>query len=228
MDGLFLSGAFRFIVTGVPTTIVLTVLVLLLSLPLAIALAVARTLGPTLVARMATAYVVLMRTLPLLVLLFFFYYGLGQFQAVRSSVFWPILREPMWCAVFVLTLNAAAYASEVVRGGLLAVPNGDIEAAKAFGMSGWMLARRVVAPLTLRQALPAYSSEIILTLKATSLASVITLTEITARAAELNDNTFRPFEVFCVAGAIYLFLNFIIAEGVRFAERRLFAERNVP
>jgi octopine/nopaline transport system permease protein len=225
IDTPFLLETLRFVASGVPTTILLTVIIVILSLPLAIGLALARLSPNPVVAGIATGYVAVMRAVPLLVLLFLFYYGLGQFAAVRTSFLWPMFREPLWCAVLVLTLNAAAYASEVVRGGLLSVPRGDLEAAKAFGLSGWLLARRVVAPLAVRQALPAYSSEIILTLKATSLASVITLTELTSRATELNDNAFRPFEIFIVAGAIYMVLNVLIAESVRLAERRLFPER---
>jgi octopine/nopaline transport system permease protein len=218
-DGPFFIDAFLFVAVGVPATLLLTVVITVFALPFAIGLALLRLSSNRLLSWAAGAYVIAMRSLPLLVLLFLVYYGLSQFSTLRQSIIWPIIRDPFWCAAFVIALSSAAYGSEVVRGGLLSLPRGEIEAAKAFGLSGFSLARRVIVPLTLRQALPAYGSELILTLKATSLASIITVNELTARAVEMNDITFRPFEVFAAAGVIYLFLNFLIAEGVRIFEK---------
>src|SRR5262249_38108012 len=149
------------------------------------------------------------------------YYGLGQFPAVRSSLLWPFLREPYWCAVLALTLNNAAYASEIFRGGILAVPSGQIEAARACGMSRLLLFHRIVLPLAIRSALPAYGNEMISMVKATSLASVITLMEVTGIAAKLISETYRAIEVFVLAGAIYLVLNFALTRLIMLAEHRL-------
>jgi octopine/nopaline transport system permease protein len=120
-----------------------------------------------------------------------------------------------------LTLNTAAYASEIFRGGVLSVPHQAIEAARAFGMSGLLLVRRIVAPLALRNALPAYSNEFILMIKATSLASIITLLEVTGTAAHLIAETFRTIEIFAVAGFIYLSINFILTRIFMAIEWRL-------
>ena len=117
-----------------------------------------------------------------------------------------------------LTLNTAAYASEIIRGGLAAVPHGELEAARACGMSRGLAFRRIVLPLALRQALPAYGNELILMVKATSLASIITLMEITGIAAKLVSDTYRVIEVFVVAGALYLVINFVLTRLVMAAE----------
>src|SRR6185312_10838812 len=106
-----------------------------------------------------------LRGTPLLLQIFLIYYGLGQFAAVRASVLWPFLREPYWCAILALSLNTAAYSSEILRGGLLAVPHGAVEAARVSGMSGALLYRRIILPLAIRQALPAYGNELVVMVK---------------------------------------------------------------
>jgi octopine/nopaline transport system permease protein len=118
-----------------------------------------------------------------------------------------------------LTLNTAAYTAEIVRGGLQSVPAGAIEAARAFGMSGVTLYWRIIAPLGVRQALPAYGSEVILMIKATSLASTITLMEITGVAHKLISESFRAIEVFLCAGSIYLMINFTMTATFLLIER---------
>lgn len=166
-------------------------------------------------------YVFAFRGSPLLVQLFLVYYGLSQFPAVRQSVLWPFLRQPFWCAMLALSLNTAAYGSEVIRGGLRAVPAGPVEAARAMGMSRLQVLRLVVLPLALRQALPAYGSEIVIMVKSTALASVVTLMEVTGIAHAIIGETYRALEVFMCAGAIYLLLNTVIARGIVLLERRL-------
>jgi octopine/nopaline transport system permease protein len=169
----------------------------------------------------ARAYVFVFRGTPLLVQIFLIYYGLGQFPEIRRSLLWPFLREPYWCALLALTLNTAAYSSEIIRGGILSVPFGQIEAARACGMSRWLIFRRITVPQGLRVALPAYGNEIILMTRSTALASVITLMEVTGIASKIIAETFRAVEVFVCAGAIYLILNFAISRGIALLERRL-------
>ena len=165
-------------------------------------------------------YVFLFRSTPLLVQIFLIYYGLGQFAAVRESFLWPLLKEAYWCAILALTLNTAAYTGEIMRGGIQAVPFGQIEAARALGMSRPLLYRRIVLPQALRTILPAYGNEMIQMVQATSLASAITLIELTGAARTIASRSFQPVEMFIIAGAIYLAMNFVIAQGVRWAERK--------
>lgn len=168
------------------------------------------------------AYVFVFRGSPLLVQLYLIYFGLSQFDFVRHSpILWPILRDPMYCTIVAMALNTAAYESEIFRGALRAVPVGQIEAAKAFGMSAFTRFRIVTLPIALRLALPAYSTEIILMTKATALASVVTIMEMMGTAQKIQHDTFRPIEVLTCAGVIYLLLNLSIARLFAWVEYRL-------
>lgn len=209
------------LLTGVPLLLKLWALSVAIGAVFAVAIALLRLSGIKPLEWLAGFYVFVFRGTPLLVQMFLIYYGLSQFPEIRQSFLWVFLREPYWCAILAFILNTAAYGSEIVRGGLLAVPFGEVEAARAFGMSGLLLFRRVVFPIALRQALPAYGNEIILMIKATSLASIITLMEVTGIAQRLISETFRAVEVFVCAGAIYLVINFIISRAVAALEHRL-------
>ena len=216
----FLLETLTQLLGGVPLTLALTALSLALGGVLALALALLRA-GPLPLALLARAYVAVFRGTPLLVQIFLVYYGLGQFPAVRHSLLWPLLRQPFWCAVLALSLNTGAYASEIIRGGLSAVPRGAIEAARVCGMSRTLALRRVVLPLALRQALPAYGNEAVIMVKSTALASIITLMEITGIAYDIIARTYRALEVFLCAGVIYLALTFALSRALGLLERRL-------
>ncbi len=209
------------LLAGVPLTLQLVGLALLFGFAVASLTAWARLSDVKALRWTAGAYVFVFRGTPLLVQIFLIYYGLGQFEVVRDSMLWIVLREAYWCAILALTLNTGAYASEILRGAVLSVPHGQVEAARACGMSRWTTFRRIVAPLALRQALPAYGNELILMVKASSLASTITLLEITGIARRLIGQTFAVFEIFIVAGAIYLLLNLAATRAVRWAEWRM-------
>jgi octopine/nopaline transport system permease protein len=206
---------------GLGLTMQLVVIALFLGFFIAVGLALLRLSANPIVAGAAWVYVFVFRGTPLLVQIFLIYYGLGQFEAVRESFLWTFFREPFWCAILALTLNTGAYTSEIIRGGIQSVPFGQVEAARACGMSGPLLFRRIVFPVAFRQALPAYGNEIILMVKSTSLASTITLLEVTGIARSIISKTFAVFEIFIVAGAIYLTINFLVTRGVRWLEWRL-------
>jgi octopine/nopaline transport system permease protein len=211
MDPSFLWTTLQQLLTGVPLTLNLAAVSTLVGCLLAVLLTLMRISNVRLLDWSAQFYVFVFRGSPLLVQMFVIYYGLGQFRPfLQHWGLWPFFREPYWCAIFALSLNTAAYASEILRGGLQAVPHQQIEAARASGMSGLLLYRRIVFPIAIRQALPAYGSEIILMVKATSLASIITMLEVTGLAAKLISQSYRAIEVFVVAGLIYLVLNFAI------------------
>jgi octopine/nopaline transport system permease protein len=222
MDLAFLKETFLRLIGGVPLTLQLAFSSVALGLCLAVLLALMMRGRWRPLAWIAESFVFVFRGTPLLVQVFLIYYGLGQFRPVLDDLgIWWFFRSPYYCALLALTLNTAAYGAEIVRGGLQSVPPGQIEAARAFGMSGLTLYRRIVAPIALRQALPAYGNEIILMVKATSLASTITLMELTGLAHKLVSETFRAFEVFFVAGAIYLAINFAVSRVIGLAERRI-------
>lgn len=209
------------LLSGVPLTVQLVGLGEILGLVIACLATWGRLSGNLAAVGVSRLYVFVFRGTPLLVQIYLIYYGLGQFPAVRESVLWPILREPYWCAILALALNTGAYTSEILRGAILTIPHGQVEAARACGMGRWLTFRRIIVPIAIRQALPAYGNEIILMVKASSLASIITLLEITGLARRLIPQTYAVFEIFIVAGLIYLGLNFAIAQAVRWAEWRL-------
>jgi len=221
MNLQFYSEAFFQMISGVPLTLQLAASSIIFGAILALLFAMMRLSGIAVLDWIARLYVFVFRGTPLLVQIFIIYYGLSQFPVIRYSFLWPILREPYWCAIIALTLNNAAYASEIIRGGLLSVPSGQIEAAKASGMSRFTCFRRIVMPLAIRQALPGYGNEMISMVKATSLASIITLMEVTGIAAKLIAETYRAIEVFVIAGAIYLAINFVLTRALMFAEYKL-------
>ena len=219
MDFVFMKDTFLSLLSGVPLTLNLAFTSVALGAILAMVLALMRMSGYRVLDWPAQAYVFVFRGTPLLVQIFLIYYGLGQFRpTLQEWGLWTFFREPYWCAILAFTLNTAAYASEIIRGGLQSVPHAQVEAARACGMSRFLLFRRIVFPIALRQALPGYGSEVILMIKATSLASIITMMEVTGIAHKLISQTFRAVEIFVCAGAIYLILNFLVTRAVQALE----------
>jgi len=221
IDWSFLIEVLQKLLAGLPLTLQLTGFSLLIGFILAVIVAAAAASRIRVFRWVANCHVELFRGTPLLVQIFLIYYGLGQIPELRQSFLWPFLREPYWCAVLALALNTSAYTAEIIRGAVQAVPAGEIEAARACGMSGFLLRRRIIWPIALRQGLPVYGSEIILMIKGTSLASIITLNEVTGIAYKLISSTYRIFEVFIVTGALYLLVTALTGLAISLIERRL-------
>ena len=209
------------LLSGLNLTMQLVTISLFIGFFLAIGLALLRLSNNTFLSFFAKAYIFYFRGTPLLVQIFLFYYGIAQFEIIRESFVWSFFKEAYWCAILALTINTCAYSSEIIRGGILSVPFGQIESAKSVGMSRFLLYRRIILPIAFRQALPAYGNEIILMVKATSLVSTITLMEVTGIARSIIAKTFSPVEIFIVAGLIYLTINFTITRLVNFCEIKL-------
>jgi arginine/ornithine transport system permease protein len=167
----------------------------------------------------AWLYTYVIRGTPMLVQLFLIYYGLAQFQAVRDSFVWPLLSSATFCACLAFAINTSAYTAEIIAGSLKSTPAGEIEAAKSMGMSRWKMYRRILLPSALRRALPQYSNEVIMMLQTTSLASIVTLIDITGAARTVNARFYLPFEAYITAGAFYLCLTFILVRLFKIAER---------
>jgi octopine/nopaline transport system permease protein len=224
IDTAFIIDTFLRLMSGVPLTLKLAGTSISLGLLIALVLATTLHYGPLAFAWPIRGFVSAFRGTPLLVQIFLIYYGLGQFRPFLQELgLWTFFREPFWCAILALTLNTSAYGTEIIRGGLQSVPHGQIEAARACGMSPWLVYRRVTLPIAMRQALPSYSNEIILMIKGTSLASIVTLTEVTGIAQQIISQTYRAIEVFACAGAIYLVMNFLVTRLIGWLEYRLSA-----
>jgi polar amino acid transport system permease protein len=188
---------------------------------LALPLGIARSSRVLAVRALPYAYIFFFRGTPLLVQLFLVYYGMAQFEAVRDSWLWPFLREPYWCAIITMTMHTAAYIAEIIRGAIQNVPAGEVEAARALGMSRRQALWHIILPRAARIGLPAYSNEVILMLKASALASTITLLELTGMARKIAARTYMHEEMFLTAGLIYLLIAFILMQGFKRLERWL-------
>ena len=165
-------------------------------------------------------YSYIFRGTPLLVQIFIIYFGLGQIEFLRSSFLWIILKEPYWCAIIAFSLNTGAYTSEILRSAFETINKGFIEAGDSLGISKKIIFYKIQIPIAIRQSLPAYGNEIILMLKGTSLASTVTLMDLTGVAKYIISTTFKPIEVFIVAGGIYLFMTFIIHNVIKILEKK--------
>ncbi len=170
--------------------------------------------------RFAYGYSYVFRGTPLLVQIFIIYFGLGQIEYLRSTVLWVILKEPYWCAIIAFALNTGAYTSEILRSAFQTIKPGIIEAGKSLGISNKIIFYKIQIPIAIRQSLPAYGNEIILMMKGTSLASTVTIMDLTGVAKYIISTTFKPIEVFIVAGGIYLFMTFIIHNVIKFLEKK--------
>ena len=170
--------------------------------------------------KIAYGYSYTFRGTPLLVQIFIIYYGFGQVEFIRESFLWAILKEPYWCAVIAFALNTGAYTSEILRSAFQTIKPGFIEAGKSLGVPNKLIFYKIQIPIAIRQSLPAYGNEIILMLKGTSLASTVTLMDLTGVAKYIISTTFKPIEVFIIAGSIYLFFTFIIHNVIKFLEKK--------
>ena len=203
---------------GLLTTLELLVLALAFGLAGALPLGVMRASSRRWLSAPVWLYTYVIRGTPLLVQLFLIYYGLAQFEAVRESLLWPWLSNAWFCAVLAFAINTCAYTTEMIAGAIRATPHGEVEAARSLGMSWALLMRRIVLPSALRRCLPAYSNEVIMMLHGTSLASIVTLLDLTGAAREMNSRFYLPFEAFITAAVFYLVLTFLLVALFRRAE----------
>jgi polar amino acid transport system permease protein/octopine/nopaline transport system permease protein len=232
-DGLqyLATVALPALLAAIPTTLALTLISGAIGNLLALPIAVARTSRNPLLWVPAYCYILVMRGTPLLIQLFFIYYGLGSLLPgtwVRHSWLWPYLREAFWYAVFAFSLNTAGYTGEILRVGLNSVPHGEIEAGRAFGMTGWLIFWRVTLPRAIRIQLPAMVNEVILLLKATSLASTITVMDIMGTRTDLFAQSFRTYSPLLGAAIIYFVLVFLFTRVLNWVERYLNKDRLAP
>jgi len=221
LDSHLILDSIPKMLTGLGVTLQLLFLASLLGLGLAIILLLMRMSGRWFLSFPAFIYAYFFRGTPILVQIFVIYHGLPQFEFIRASVFWPILREPFGCATLALTLNSAAYVSEILRGGYLGVERGLHEAGMALGLSKRHRFFYVTTPIAIRLAIPAYSNDFISMLKATSLASTITLLDMTGVARTIVAQTFAPYEIFIATAIIYLVMTGIIQRGFGLFEKRM-------
>lgn len=218
MDVSIIQESIPRLLKGTVTTVELTAVSVAIGLCLAVPFALMRTHRSPLLWVPIYGFNFYFRGTPLLVQIFLIYYGSGQFQDLLAQIgLWPFFREAWFCAVLTLTLNTAAYTSEILRGGIEAIPFGEIEAAKACGMSGTLLYRRIILPKAFRLAWPAYTNEVVFLLQASSLVSIITIMDITGVARMVASRSFAFYELYITAAVFYL----ILVYGVLFVFRKV-------
>ena len=220
MDIDFALEHFPRLLKATKLTIQLTFLSLFFGLFVGFFAAILRTSKIKIFFFIAYYYSYFFRGTPLLVHIFIIYFGLAQVEWIRESFLWIFLKEPYSCAILAFTLNTGAYSSEIFRSAFQTINKGIVEAAEGLGLSKINTFFRVKLPIAIRQSLPAYGNEMILMLKGTSLASTVTLLDLTGVAKHIISTTFRPVEVFIVAGSIYLIMTFIIHSLIKFLEKK--------
>ena len=220
MDINLMITSFPKLLDAAVVTLKLLSLSLFFGLFIGLLFAILRLSKNKIINKFAYAYSYVFRGTPLLVQIFIIYFGLGQIEYFRTTFLWVVFKEPYWCAIIAFALNTGAYTSEILRSAFQTIKPGFIEAGKSLGISNKIIFYKIQIPIAIRQSLPAYGNEIILMMKGTSLASTVTLMDLTGVAKYIISTTFKPIEVFIVAGGIYLFMTFIIHNLIKFLEKK--------
>jgi polar amino acid transport system permease protein len=229
MDWSWLPKYLPLLFDGLLITIEILILSMVFGLLLAVPVGLVQVTGPRWLALIARGYCTVMRGTPLLIQLYLLYYGVGSVLAtipeVRQSFLWPVLREGYFYAILAFSLNEGGYAGEIMRGALLSVPKGELEAARAFGMSPWKVLRRVWLPRAFRSALPALGGETVLMLKATPLAALVTVVDLFGVADRVRQETYIIYPPLLTVMIIYMLLTFIIVRVFGHIERQIPSRR---
>ena len=220
MDIELMINSFPKLLNATLITLKLLSVSLILGLFIGLGFAILRMNNNKLINKFAYGYSYIFRGTPLLVQIFIIYFGLGQIEYLRTTFLWVVLKEPYWCAIIAFSLNTGAYTSEILRSAFQTIKPGYLEAGKSLGIPSKIIFTKIQIPIAIKQSLPAYGNEIILMLKGTSLASTVTLMDLTGVAKYIISTTFKPVEVFIVAGGIYLFMTFIIHNVIKYLEKK--------
>jgi len=224
MDFAPIFESYALYLEGFWTTAKLVSWALVIGLAMAVPLAILRTSRNPLVNGPVWAFTYFFRGTPLLIQMFLLYYGLGQQQfMIDLSQSFDFLKDAYWYALAAFTLNTAAYTTEIIRGAIEGTPYGEIEAARACGMSKTMTLRRITLPSAFRRALPAYSNEVIFMLHGSAIASVITIVDLLGAARIVASRHYNPFEAFIAVGIFYFCITFALIGGFKWLENRWFA-----
>ncbi|WP_114818899.1 ABC transporter permease, partial [Vibrio cholerae] len=188
MDFSLIIDSLPIYLSGLWTTVWLVSLSLVIGLLCAIPLAIARNSKQKWFSLPAWGYIYFLRGTPLLVQLYLIYYGMDQWFPVKDTLW-----EHAWfCALVAFILNTSAYTAEIIRGAINGLPKGEVEAAKAYGMSRFQTYQRIILPSALRRSLPAYSNEVIFMLHGSAVAGIVTIMDLTGAARLVNSRYYAP------------------------------------
>ncbi len=207
---------------GIGITISLMLLGLILGLAIALFLTLVSYSKSKTIQLLVYVYTFIIRGTPLLVQIFIIYYGSGQLDFIRNSFLWSILKHPFGCAVVALAINSSGYCVALFRGMINSIPKGEFEACKALGMSRLQMSFKIIAGRFIRITIPAYSNEVIIILKSTSLASTITLMDLMGVTHELIAETYSTLPYLLIAGVCYLLINLIIIKIFKHIEKSIY------
>ena len=220
MDISLMATSLPKLLSAAVVTLKLLSLALFFGLIIGLVFAILRINKNPIINKFAYGYSYVFRGTPLLVQIFIIYFGLGQIEYFRTTFLWVIFKEPYWCAIIAFALNTGAYTSEILRSAFETIKPGVIEAGKSLGISSTIIFYKIHIPIAIRQSLPAYGNEIILMMKGTSLASTVTIMDLTGVAKHIVSTTYKPLEVFLLAGGIYLFMTFLIHNLIKYLEKK--------
>ena len=221
LDWTIIADALPAYLEGLEITLLLLVISMSTGFVLSLPLAVARVSPNPWISKPVWLYTYVFRGTPLLVQLFMLYYGLAQFEWVRSTYAWYFLKSAWFCTWLAFVLNTTAYTTEIFAGALRTTPPGELEAARAFGLSGWQVYRRILIPSALRRALPQYGNEVVMMMHATAIASAVSIVELTRVARDVYFNTLMPAEAFGTVAVFYFVLTFALVGLFKLIERRV-------
>jgi His/Glu/Gln/Arg/opine family amino acid ABC transporter permease subunit len=211
----------QLLLSGAWLTLKLSGLALLFGACIAMPMAIARSSSRRWLAMPVRIYISFFRGTPMLAQLFLVYFGAGQYRhELQALDLWWLFRDPFYCALLTFILNTAAYQAELLRGGILGVPLGEVEAARAYGMSAWLRYRLVILPHAYRIAFPALGNEVILLLKGSAIASVVTLFDLMGQTRAIFAKTF-DFSIYLWAALLYLVITMLIVRLWRYLEKRI-------
>ncbi|GHA93637.1 ABC transporter permease [Modicisalibacter luteus] len=220
---IFNAQTLEYYAEGLATTVQLVFLSLVIGLVMAVPLAIARGSRRKWIKMPIFFYTYVFRGTPLLIQLYIIYYGVVFIDGIQDTWLWLILEEPFYPALIAFTLNTAAYTTEIFHGAIKATSKGEIEAARAYGMSRGLMMRRIILPSAFRRALPAYGNEVIFMLHASAIASVVTIMDLTGAARLVYARYYAPFDAFLFVALLYLCLTFAILYLFRYLEKRMLA-----
>lgn len=213
------------LLSGVGVTLLMLFSTCILGFLFALPIGLVQVTGPWPLKMLAKGFCTIIRGTPLLLQLWLLYYGLGslfpQFPAIRDSFLWPYLREAWPYGLAALTISFAAYEGEVMRGAFAGVPAGELEAARAYGMSRWKVFRRIWLPRAIHRALPTLNGETVLQLKSTPLVATITVIDVYAVISKIRQMTYLTYEPLLLLALIYLCLTAILVVGFRYLENKI-------
>jgi arginine/ornithine transport system permease protein len=205
---------------GLQVSLLLMLICVSASFVLSVPLAIARVSPNPWLSKPVFLYTYVLRGTPLLVQLYMIYFGLAQFEWLRESAAWPLFRNAWFCAWLAFALNSTAYTTEILAGALRQTPSGELEAARSLGMSTSKIYRRILLPSAIRRALPQYGNELVMVMHATSIASAVTIVELTRTARDVYYNNLAPLEAFGLVAVFYFAITFTLVGIVKLLERR--------